>query len=52
MQTNTNESGQTTVEYALVIALVGFGFGLALMIIDGPFKSVVDSIVHAVAGTG
>jgi Flp pilus assembly pilin Flp len=49
MPEKTNESGQTTVEYALVIALVSVGFGFALHALNVPFGHVVTVISNAIS---
>jgi Flp pilus assembly pilin Flp len=44
----TNESGQTNVEYALVLSLVGVVLAGSLVALNVPFGDLVNSIVDQI----
>jgi Flp pilus assembly pilin Flp len=50
MPERTNETGQTSVEYALVLALVALAFALALGGLSGPFSDLATKIANAISG--
>jgi len=50
MPERTNETGQTSVEYALVIALVGLALALGLHALDVPFTGLATKIANAISG--
>jgi Flp pilus assembly pilin Flp len=50
MPESTNETGQTSVEYALVLALVALVFALALGGLTGPFSDLATKIANAITG--
>jgi Flp pilus assembly pilin Flp len=44
------ESGQTSVEYALVLALIAIALVTALVAINGPFTNFVTGLASKIAG--
>jgi Flp pilus assembly pilin Flp len=45
-----SESGQTSVEYALVLALVAIALGGALVALNVPFANFVGDLADQIAG--
>jgi Flp pilus assembly pilin Flp len=46
----TSESGQTSIEYALILSLVALVLVAALVAINGPFASFVSDLASSIAG--
>jgi Flp pilus assembly pilin Flp len=45
----TNESGQTSIEYALILSLVAIVLVGALVAINGPFGNFVNDLASAIS---